>query len=169
LDVLCNAILPVWASTARKKLAVCGFLAVAFSLASCSGPISTGSGNSPGSSAPLVVTLRAAPLPPLGNTNVLSFSATVVGVSLTPSTGGSVNVPLNSALYQVDFARLQSDTALLALSTAIPAGKTGFVFLPRRKKKRPNRSRSLILLHHRASAIFGEESAKRLRAVLLSH
>ena len=31
-------------------------------------------------------------------------------------------MPLNSALYQVDFARLQSDTALLALSTAIPAG-----------------------------------------------
>jgi hypothetical protein len=45
-----------------------------------------------------------------------------VGVSLTSEAGGSVNVPLNSDLYQVDLVRLQSDTTLLALSTSIPAG-----------------------------------------------
>ena len=122
MSVRCNAILFMGSCRDLKKLAVCGFLAGAFSLASCSRPTSTVAGSGKGSSAALIVALRASPLPPPGNTNVLSFSATVLGVSLTPLTGGSVNVPLNSAFYQVDFARLQSDAAFLALSTAIPAG-----------------------------------------------
>jgi hypothetical protein len=122
MGVLCYAIVFVRSWRDLKKLALCGFLAVAFSLASCSGPATTMGNGSHGSSAGLIVALRSTPMPLLGNANVLSFSATVVGVSLTPSTGGSVNVPLNSALYQVDFTRLQSDTAFLALSTAIPAG-----------------------------------------------
>src|SRR5204863_6626402 len=75
-----------------------------------------------GSSTALILALRTSPLPPPGNTNILSFSATVLGVSLTPLTGGSVDVPLNSAFYQVDFTRLQTDSAFLALSAAIPAG-----------------------------------------------
>src|SRR4029077_12086229 len=41
---------------------------------------------------------------------------------LTPATGGSVSVPLNSDSYQVDLARLQRDTSLLALSASVPAG-----------------------------------------------
>jgi hypothetical protein len=122
VDVACNVILPVGFRTDLKRLAVCGLLAVGFSLASCSGPASSAGGSSQGSSGALIIALRATPLPPPENMNVLSFSATVVGVSLTSSTGGSVNVPLNSAFYQADFARLQSDTAFLALSTAISSG-----------------------------------------------
>ena len=122
MDILCNVILSIESRVDLKKLATCGFLAVAFSLTSCSGLTSTRENGSQGGGAALLVALRATPPPPPGDTNVLSFSATVVGVSLTPSTGGSVNVPLNSAFYQVDFTRLQSDTAFLALSTAIPAG-----------------------------------------------
>ena len=121
MGVFRNAILSI-GSWNLKRIAVCGFLAVAFSLASCSGKTSTAADGSSGSNAQLIVTLRATPLPPRGNANVLSMSATVIGVSLTPSTGGSVNVPLNSSFYQVDFARLQGDTAFLALSSAIPAG-----------------------------------------------
>jgi len=91
-------------------------------LASCSDKTSTAADGSSGSEAQLIVTLRATPPAPPGNANVLSLSATVIGVSLTPLTGGSVNVPLNSPFYQVGFARLQGDTAFLALSSAIPAG-----------------------------------------------
>lgn len=80
--------------------------------------ISGGQGND----ATLVLTLRAIPLMPPANTNLLAFSATIVGVSLTPTSGGSVNVPLNSSSYQIDLLRLQSDTAFLGFANAIPPG-----------------------------------------------
>src|SRR5882672_1214258 len=92
-------------------------------LESCSGASkSNGSGTGQGSNAILILTLRAAASPAHANTNPLSFRTIVAGVSLTPETGGSINVPLNSDLYQADFTRLQSDTTLLALSTSIRAG-----------------------------------------------
>jgi len=95
---------------------------MAFSLESCSGPSKSNvSGTGQGSNATLILTLRAAASPAHANTNFLSFRTIVAGVSLTPETGGSINVPLNSDLYQ-DLTRLQSDTTLLALSTSIPAG-----------------------------------------------
>ena len=84
-----------------------------------SGP---GTGSGQASNGVLIITLRAAPLPAPANTNLLSFRVNVVGVSLTPEMGGSVNVPLNSDSYQVDLTRLQSDTALLAVTTSVPPG-----------------------------------------------
>jgi len=85
---------------------------------------SFGSGTSNGQSGniALVLTLRAIPLTPPPNTNLLSFSVTVIEVSMTQSTGQSVGVPLNSDLYQVDLTKLQSDSAFLGSSAAIPAG-----------------------------------------------
>ena len=98
-------------------------LVMAFSLESCSGASRpNGSGTGQGSNATLILTLRAAASPAHVNTNLLSFRTIVAGVSLTPETGGSINVPLNSDLYQADLTSLQSDTTLLALSTSIPAG-----------------------------------------------
>lgn len=97
-------------------------LVAGLSLAACSGPGRFVTGGNQGSGTGLIVTLRATPLSPPSNTNLLSFKTTVVGISLTPSTGGSVSVPLNSDLYRVDLTRLQSDTAFLAFSNAIPAG-----------------------------------------------
>jgi hypothetical protein len=110
---------------------LCSFsvLVIALSLESCSHPKTlygsgsgSGSGSGQVSNGAFVLTLRAAPLPASANANLLSFRTTVLSVSLTPEGGGSVNVPLNSDLYQVDLARLQSDTAFLALSTSIPSG-----------------------------------------------
>ena len=109
----------------------CSFsvLIIALSLESCSHPKTlygsgsgSGSGSGQVSNGAFVLTLRAAPLPASTNANLLSFRTTVLSVSLTPKDGGSVNVPLNSDLYQVDLARLQSDTVFLALSTSIPSG-----------------------------------------------
>ena len=104
-------------------------LAVFLSLESCTHPkivygteSGSGSGAGQASSGALILTLRAAPLPAPANANLLSFRINVVGISLTPETGGSVSVPLNSNSYQVDLTRLQSDTALLAVTTSVPAG-----------------------------------------------
>lgn len=106
-----------------KNFCVFSVLVVVLSLESCSGlSKSSGSGTGQVSNGALILTLRAAPLPVPAHTNLLSFRTTVLGVSLTPETGGSVSVPLNSDLYQVDLVRLQSDTSLLALSTSMPAG-----------------------------------------------
>lgn len=93
---------------------------VGLSLAACSGPAHFVAGGNQGSGTGLIVTLRATPAP--SNANLLAFSTTVEGISLTPSTGGSVSVPLNSDLYRVDLTRLQSDTAFLAFTNTIPAG-----------------------------------------------
>jgi len=109
--------------TELKRFFRLWLLTAVFSVSSCSGlPHPKGPSGGPGSDAALVVTLRAIPLVPSLNTNLLSFSATVVGISLTPSTGGSLNVPLNSTSYQTDLTKLQSDTAFLARSAAIPPG-----------------------------------------------
>lgn len=104
-------------------------LVVSLLLESCTHPkiiIGTGSGSGTGSgqatSGALILTLRAAPMPAPANTNLLSFRTNVVGISLTPEMGGSVNVPLNSDSYQVDLTRLQSDTALLGVTTSVAAG-----------------------------------------------
>lgn len=96
--------------------------AIAFALSSCSGLATPRTDNNAGAGVAFILMLRASPLPTPAITNVLSFSARIVGVSLTPESGGSLDVPLNSASYQVDLARLQSDTAFLALSTVVPAG-----------------------------------------------
>jgi len=105
-------------------------LVIAICLQSCTHPkivvgsgagSGSGSGSGNASNGALILTLRAAPLPAPA-TNLLSFRVNVAGVSLTPETGGSVSVPLNSDHYQVDLTRLQSDTILLAISTSVPAG-----------------------------------------------
>jgi hypothetical protein len=110
-------------STELRKWRVFLPFLVGLFLAACGGPNPGGSlraGGNQGGGTGLTVTLRAAP-PPF-NTNLLAFRTTVLGISLTPATGGPVNVPLNSDLYRADLTRLQSDTAFLAFSSAIPAG-----------------------------------------------
>ena len=98
-------------------------LLVVFSLESCSGPTTPiGPATGQTNKAALILTLRAAPLSSPTSVNLLSFRTTVVAVSLIPATGGSINVPLNSDVYQVDLTRLQSDAALLSFSTSIPDG-----------------------------------------------
>jgi hypothetical protein len=106
-----------------KKFWGISVLAVVFLLESCSGAIRpNGSETGQGSNASMILTLRAVPLSAHTSANLLSFRTTIVGVSLTPESGGSVNVPLNSDLYEVDLVRLQSDSTLLAVSTSIPTG-----------------------------------------------
>jgi Domain of unknown function (DUF4382) len=103
-------------------------LLVACFLNSCSGVSSatqaswiTG-GSGTGGKAVFALTLRSIPLAPPANTNILSFSVTLSGVSLAQASGNSINIPLNSSTYQVDLTRLQSDSVFLGASTTVPAG-----------------------------------------------
>jgi Domain of unknown function (DUF4382) len=103
---------------------VLAFLALAagLCLTSCSG-VNSHRGTGGGGNATVLVTFTATPLTPPASTNLLSFSVTVAGISLTPSAGGSpINLPLNNSTYSVDLARLQSDSAFVAVSTSIAAG-----------------------------------------------
>jgi hypothetical protein len=69
------------------------------------------------------LTLAAKPLMPPPGTSILAFSLTITGVSLTPSSGSDVNVPLPGTTYIADLARLQSDSAFLGEALrAIPPG-----------------------------------------------
>jgi len=78
VDVACNTIPSIGSRTYHKKLVASGFFAVSLALASCSGLPPTVASGGQGSSATLLVVLRAIPLPPPGNINILSFRATVV-------------------------------------------------------------------------------------------
>jgi hypothetical protein len=105
-----------------KRLCYLPIFLMLCALQACSGLVHSNTSNTgPMSSHVFVVTLRASPLSP-GQINLLSFRATVTGLSLIASTGESVNVPLNSDPYEVDLSKLQSDSAFVARSTSVPAG-----------------------------------------------
>src|SRR5467141_4179386 len=94
-------------------------------LISCSGqpkPPGPCTVNCPGGNATLSLTLVAAPLTPPPGTNLLSFRADLNTITLSPSSGAAVNVPLNSATFSVDLTRLTGDSAFLGTSVTVPAG-----------------------------------------------
>jgi len=69
--------------------------------------------------------MRAIPPSPSAHLSILSFRATVTGVSLTPSSGSPVSINLvtaSSGTYIAELTRLQSDSALLSAAVPVPAG-----------------------------------------------
>jgi hypothetical protein len=106
----------------RNKALLVFVLLGSFGLAACSGKpggvVCPPAGCVVGGNATVTLTLRATPLTPPANTNLLSFVTTITGISLTPSFGNAVAVANTSTL---DFVRLQSNSLLLGTVTA-PAG-----------------------------------------------
>src|ERR1700740_277077 len=92
----------------------------AISLISCSGRSKTPPPG--GGTGTLSVTLRATPLSPPPSTNLLSFIVDINTITLTSSTGSTVNIPLNATSIGVDLTKLQSDSAFLGTSATVPAG-----------------------------------------------
>jgi hypothetical protein len=96
---------------------------VVFSLTSCTlkrpCPL-CGSGGGGGNKALLSVTLAAIPPAPPPGTNILSFAVTIIGVSITPSTGSALSLTLPAASLTYDLAKLQSDSAFIVLAS-VPA------------------------------------------------
>jgi len=95
------------------------------SLCACSGVRQSGGSGGGTGSATLSLTLRATPPSPSAQLSIMTFRATVTGVSLTPSSGSAVSVGLVSGTtgsYVAEFTRLQSDSALLSAAVSVPAG-----------------------------------------------
>jgi hypothetical protein len=65
--------------------------------------------------------MRATPLTPPPGTNILSFTASINEVSLTPTTGTAQNLS-PTAPFDVDFTQLQSDSVFLGKLTSVPVG-----------------------------------------------
>jgi hypothetical protein len=106
----------------RNHSFLLAFLAVTLSLTSCSGTPKSSGGGGGGGNATVSVTLIAAPLTPPPTTSLLSFSVDVTGIALTPASGTAQSIALNSSTYVVDLTKLQSDSAFLGTSAAVPAG-----------------------------------------------
>ena len=102
-----------------RKVFASLILLFAICLMSCSGaPKNT---PPPGGAATLSVTMTAIPLTPPPNTNLLSFVVDINTITLTSSTGSTVNIPLNTTNLSVDLTKLQSDSAFLGASATVPA------------------------------------------------
>jgi hypothetical protein len=106
----------------NKKLGYVLFVAI-IALAGCSGgnQAASGGGGGGGNPASLVVTLTSKPDVSLTNISVLSATVSITGITLNPTSGNAVPLPLSPATYPVDLTRLQADTALLDV-LSLPAG-----------------------------------------------
>jgi hypothetical protein len=102
-----------------KTLFLFTLLAV-LALSACSGvPAGPCTVNcTPTGNATLSITLQAKPLAPPPNTNIISYSLTVAGLTLTPSSGNPINIP---GPFTFDMVRLQSDSGFLG-TVVVPAG-----------------------------------------------
>jgi hypothetical protein len=92
-------------------------LAAALSLGSCSGLPQPG-GPPVGGNATFSLTLTDA-VP--ANVSILSFKVTITGVTLNPTSGSPVDLPVPGLPLTVELTRLSSDTAFLGTLT-VPAG-----------------------------------------------
>src|SRR3984957_16045129 len=101
-----------------KSVLLCALL-ISLSTTACSGLGDSGGVVPPPvtGDATLSITLQTKPLTPPG-TNILSYSLTVGGLTLTPATGNPINV---AGPLTFDMMRLQSDSGFLGKVTA-PAG-----------------------------------------------
>jgi hypothetical protein len=92
-------------------------------LASCSG-VSIGGcvSNCGRGNATVSFVLTATPPAPSSQLSIQAFTATITGITLTPSTGSNFSIPLNSTAYIAEFTRVTSDSTLLAAKIPVPEG-----------------------------------------------
>ena len=105
----------------RKLASLFAFLPLALLLSSCSGlPVQNCTGNSCNQNGNANVTLTLFDAPPAG-VDFVSFNVPVTAVTLTPQTGGPVNVfsPTSPSIFEI--THLQSDSTLLG-TFQIPSG-----------------------------------------------
>jgi hypothetical protein len=107
----------------RPTSAVVLLLFTSILLASCSGAPGGGCvSNCGGGNATLSFVLTATPPDPALGLSIQTFTTTITGITLTPSTGAAVNVSLNSTAYVAELNRVTSDSTLLAAAVSVPTG-----------------------------------------------
>ncbi len=103
----------------RYKVFLFVLLLASITFSSCSGSKTKCTVNcGGGGTATVSLTLVADTLP--ANPSILSFKVTIVGITLTPTTGTAQTLQPSSPI--VDLMRLQSDTAFLGTLTNVPSG-----------------------------------------------
>src|SRR5882762_4650356 len=109
----------------KSKHALALLILISLTLSSCSHVpgipclVDCGGG---GGNATVSFVLTATPPDPAKMLSIQAFTATVTGISLTETSGVSINVPLNATTYIADFNRVTSDSTLLAAAATIPKG-----------------------------------------------
>jgi hypothetical protein len=98
------------------------FIAIAaiFIFSSCSGLKNACTTNC-GGGGNATLSLTISDTPPT-NTSVVSFSLPIIGITLTPSSGGAVSVFSSNPSTDFELTRLQTDTNLVAANVTIPTG-----------------------------------------------
>jgi hypothetical protein len=92
-------------------------------LISCSGVPHGGCvANCGGSDATVSIVLTATPPALSSQLSIQAFTTTITGVTLTPSGGSAVNIPLNSSAYVAEFTRVTSDSTILIANVSVPPG-----------------------------------------------
>jgi hypothetical protein len=107
-----------------RHISAIAFLILASALlVSCSGAPGGGCiSNCGGNTSTLSLVLTATPPNPTLGVSIQAFTATITGITLTPSTGAAVNVSLNSSRYVAEFNRVSSDSTPLAIKVSVPVG-----------------------------------------------
>src|SRR5437762_2401294 len=106
----------------RQISAAALLILISLMFTSCSGVHQGGcTANCGGGNATVSFVLTATPPPLSSQLSIQAFTATIAGITLTPSTGAAVNVPLNSTTYIAEFTRATSDSTLLAAQVSVPA------------------------------------------------
>lgn len=107
----------------KRALFLLGFVSI-FVLTSCSGVQNACTVNCGGGSgtATLSLIIRATPLAPPANTNLLAFVTTINGVSLTPSSGNPYSFNVSTTM---DLVHLQDNSFLVGTATVPATGYTG--------------------------------------------
>lgn len=96
---------------------------IGLTMAACSGVPGGGCVVNCGGSGSVSVVLTATPPAPTAALSIQAFSATITGLTLTPSGGGTpVAINLNSTSYLAEFNHVTSDSTLLASKVSIPSG-----------------------------------------------
>jgi hypothetical protein len=107
----------------RKPFAAALLILSSLLLTSCSGPQSGGcTANCNTGNATVSLVLTATPPAPTSQLSIQAYTATITGITLTPTTGVAVNVALTSGTYIAEFNRVTSDSTVLAAAASVPVG-----------------------------------------------
>src|SRR4029077_7926671 len=107
----------------RKSFTAALLILSSLVLTSCSGPRGGGcTANCNTGNATVSLLLTATPPAPTSQLSIQAYTATIPGITLTPTTGAAVNVALTSGTYLAEFTRVTSDSTVLAAAASVPVG-----------------------------------------------
>jgi len=107
----------------RKSFTAALLILSSLVLTSCSGPRGGGcTANCNTGNATVSLLLTATPPAPTSQLSIQAYTATITGITLTPTTGAAVNVALTSGTYLAEFTRVTSDSTVLAAAASVPVG-----------------------------------------------